>query len=276
MSSLTPHTDMVPVPRVEVVVDPGDLLPGTASITIRHRGDGREFFVRGAIDRSGVATVVAFDYEAPFRVEAVYEVLCFSSAGDYIGAVLIGSTTVECDLTVIQQPLDPKLNAVVRRLRATAETVSREARAELVDIEGEALPSLVGTGPRRGVSGLLLDLFVDSHEMADRLQATLGTYAQPQPQVWLVRTPPPMRIPRVLYCHVPALTEVEVNNHLGMSSIRFQATVTEVPQPAPGVSPAVLRYSDVEALYADYSDVEAVYTLYSDIQRDSSLIGAAG
>lgn len=276
MSSLTPYADMGPVPRVEVVVDPADLIASTDTVTFRRRAEGRTFFVRGGVSRPAATTVVAMDYEAPFHTESVYEAMCFDAAGVYMGTSQLDSVTLEYDGTVIQQPMNPKLSVEVKRLIATAANIARPTPGELVYTENQGLGKLIGLGPRRGVVDLELDLLVSSHEAADALQATLGTYEVPQLQVWLVRTPPPMRIPRVLFCSVPQLNELEVNNHLGLSDVRFGATVAEVLPPAPGLSPAVLRYPDVGAVFADYSDVGAVYTLYSDIARDQSLVGAAG
>lgn len=276
MSSLTPFPTMGPVPRVEVVVDPADLITDTATATFTRRAENRTFEVRGGVDRSAGSTIVAMDFEAPFGVESLFEARCHDEDGVYMGTVQLDTATLDYAGTVIQQPLNPKLCTEVQLLRATAAAVTRPTPGELVYPENEPLAKLIGLGPRRGVTGLDLEILADTHEIADALQATLGTYESPQLQMWLVRTPPPMRIPRVFFCAVPELVELEVNNHLGGSRVRFVASVTESRPPAPGLSPAVLRYSDIEAVYASYSDIEAVYTLYSDIQRDQSLVGAAG
>lgn len=308
--TLIPHAEFLPVPWVEIAMSPfegfdggdsdggGDLLDGgdaggggilvdggnastlpvvfpdgTATVTVRSRVQGRTFTVRGAVDRSIVSLVVN-DYEAPFGVPVMYEAVCFDAGGAELGTVELGVVTLDVRATVIQQPLDPKLNATVTELQGTAEAVERPGRAGLVDIDGRVLPAYVG-GVRGGVTGVVLRMMTDSLVMADRLQATLGTYEQRQPQMWLVRTPPPIRLPRVFFCHVPVLREIDVNVMRGRENIVFEASVTEIPQPVPGVAAAVLRYSDVEALFATYSSIEAGYSTYSDIQRDSSLIGAA-
>lgn len=276
MSSLTAQNDMTPVPRVEIVIAPADVLAGTVTVTIRRRAENRYFFVRRGIGRSIASTLVTIDYEAPFNVVSTYEALCYDAAGAYLGAVQLGSTTVSCDQTVIQQPLDPRLCAIVYRLESTGAEISRPMPGDLARLEDAALPRVIGQGPRQGVTDVALSLLVTSQEMGDRLQATLGTYETRQLPVWLVRTPPPQRLPRVFFCFVPNLAELEVNLHAGGSMIRYSATVTEVPPPAPGLSPAVLRYSDIKTVYPTYSALKAAYSLYSDILRDQSLVGAAG
>ncbi len=281
MSSLEAFPDMAPVPRVEVVVDPSDLMAGTATATLRRshleRSNWqRQFLVRGAVDRPAGTPIVAMDYEAPFGVESLYEALCYNEAGTYLGAVQLGSATLEFAGTVIQQPLNPRLAVQVTRLAAMAAPVAQSAPGDLVYPEDESFAVLVGTGPRRGVEAFNVAVRTDTVEAADALQGTLGNPDNRQLQAWLIRTPPPQRIPRVFFCAVPQLVEDDRTVRLGGGQVAFRAVVTEIQPPAPGRMPAVLRYSDIAAVYGTYSAVGDVYTLYSDIARDQSLVGAAG
>lgn len=276
MSSLTPLPTMGPVPRIEVVVEPSDLITDTVTATIRRRHEGRTFEVRGGVRKSAESTLVVMDFEAPFNTQALFEAACYDEAGVYMGAVQLDTATLNYNGTVIQHPFDPRVSVEVRRLSGFAENVTYGSTGELVYPDAPGLGNLVGFGGGRGVTGLPVDILVDGYDDADMLQATLGTYETPRLKVWLVRTPPPMRIPRVLFCWVPDLTEKDMDVRNGGSLVRFQATLTEIEPPAPGLSPAVLRHSDVKALFSTHSQVEAAYTLHSDIKRDQSLVGAGG
>lgn len=281
MSSLTPLPDMGPVPRIEVLVDPADLLTDTVSATIRRRHlDGasgpRTFDVRGGVRKQAESTLVVMDFEAPFQVQSLFEAACYDEDDVYMGSVQLDTATLNYSGTVIQHPFDPRISLSVRRLSGTAETVAFGSSGEVVYPDAPGLGNIVGFGGGRGVVGLPVDLLVDGHDNADMLHATLGTYEKPRLKAWLVRTPPPMRIPRVLFCWVPDLVEVDLDVRNGGSAVRFQATLTEIEPPAPGLSPAVLRHSDVKALFSTHTEVEAVYTLHSDIKRDQSLVGAGG
>lgn len=277
--TLTPHVDFVPVPRVEVVFEDADLLVGTTTFTLRAVVGGRYFDVRGGVNRPVGSTVVLTDYQAAFQAPITYEVVCWAGAAA-LGTVVLGTVEVDYDGVVIQQPLDPKLWARVTLLLGTASALERGGRAELMELDGAVLPAVVGWGPRGGLVGVPFLILPESLTHADRLQATLGTYTQPQPQVWLVRTPAAWsRLPRLLFAHPAGFREVDYDVMLldgEGSNVTFEASLSEVEQPAPALNAGALRYSDIEAVYPNYSDVEASYTLYSDILRDSGLVGAAG
>ncbi|WP_439593886.1 hypothetical protein [Microbacterium sp.] len=276
MSSIAPFPDMGPVPRVELVVDPGDLLTDTVTVDFERRAEDRTFKVRGGMSRSATTTAVVMDYEAPFQIESVYSARCMDEDGAYMGTVTLDATTLAFGGTVIQQPFDPKLAVEVVRLAAMAGPVRQSTPGDLVRTENSGLPTLIGTGIRGGVEGFTLAVRTDTLAAYRALQATLGTYEQPQLQAWLIRTPPPILLPRVFFCAAPSLDAIERTLHFGEERVEFTAVVTEIEPPAPGLSPAVLRYSDLVALFDSYSDIAATYTLYSDILRDQSLVGAAG
>lgn len=275
MATLTSFADMAPVPRVLVDIPAVEFPAGAATVSLVREAEGRVFAVRGGQRLPASSPLVVVDVEAPFGVVSTYSVYGYDATGNMIGSLPVGAVTLLYDRPVVQQPLDARLSVEVRRLLTTAADVIRSTPGERVWPQGRSLPGLVGLGPRTGIQNLALDLFVATHADADRLQETLGTYETPQLPVWLVRTPPGMRIPRVFFCHVPEVNEVSINGHIGREYIQLSAVVTEVAPPAPDVTGAVLGYSDLAVFFATYSEVGAQYATYSDIKRDTSLIGAA-
>lgn len=272
--TLTPRDDMGPVPRVSVDIPPASFVGAAQTVTIRRTAEGRTFDVRGGVNLPPGMPVILDDVEAPFGVESSYTVVGFDTDGNEVGRVPVGSVVLNSDKTVIQQPLDARLNAVVQRLEGTGAELVRSTPGAVQYPIGRVLPGMVGLGPRRGLQGVKFDMHCEA-DQADNLQATLGTYEQPQLPVWLVRTPPDQRIPRVFFCHVPELVELDTYRHSGNGWSRFQATVTEIAPPAVGITGATLTYSDVAVFYSTYSELAAQYATYSDIRRDASLIGAA-
>ena len=275
MSTLTPFTDMAPVPRVLVDVPVVEFPAGAVTVSLVRECEGRTIAVRGGKRLPATSPIILTDHEPGFGVESAYTVLGHDAAGNITGSLPVGSTVVDFDGVVVQQPLDPRLSVQVKRLVSTAAEISRETPGELVYPQGHGLPGLIGLGPRRGVEGVHLDLFVSNHADADALQDTLGTYEKRQLPVWLVRTPPGQRLPRVFFCHVPRLTEVNINGHIGMEYLQFSAVVTETRPPAANISAAVLTHSDMKVFFATHTQVKARYATHSDIKRDTSLIGAA-
>ena len=275
MSSLTVFADMNPVPRVLVDVPVVEFPVGAVTVSFTRTAEGRTFKVRGGQFLPATSPAVVMDPEAPFGVESSYTVLGHDAAGNVIGSLPVGVVTVDFDGVVVQQPLDARLSLEVTALRGFAASPTRETPGNLAYPQGRALPGLVGLGPRRGLKDLPIEVLVSSYADADKLQETLGTYERAQLPVWLIRTPPSFRVPRVFFCHVPQLIEVDVAPASSGAIVVFSAVVSEVKPPAEGISGAVLTYSDVGVFYGTYSALGGAYATYSDIQRDTSLIGAA-
>lgn len=283
MSTLTPFSDMAPVPRVLVDVPVSEFPAGSVTVSLTRTAEGRTFNVRGGQRMPVASPVVVLDLEAPFGVESSYTVLGFDAAGGVVGSWPVGSVTLEFDGVVIQQPLDPRLSVNIERMRETGRSINRPTPFDLVYPQGQVLPGLIGLGPRRGMTGVEWELLASSHEDADRLQETLGTHDTPQLPIWLVRTPVDLvhpsrtqRIPRVFFCAVSSLTELDTYRLSDIGVVHFTAVTTEVSPPAAGITGAVLTYSDVGVFYGTYSALGAAYATYSDIKRDTSLVGAAG
>lgn len=274
-ATLTPFPDMGPVPRVLVDVPTLAFPSGSVTVSLTRTAEGRTFDVRGGQKLPASSPVIVVDAEAPFGVESSYTVMGYDVDGAVVGSWPVGTVTLEYEGTVIQQPLDPRLSVEVVRLAGMGVETRRPTPGELVYPQGRVLPGLVGLGPRRGVTGMGVEVLVDSHEDADALQATLGTYDTPQLPVWLVRTPPDQRFPRVFFCHVPELVEVPIFGASDPGLVRFQATVTEVTPPAAGITAAALTHSDMKVFFSTHTEVKAQYGTHSDIKRDTSLIGAA-
>lgn len=275
MSSLTPFTDMNPVPRVLVDVPVVEFPAGSVTVSLQSTCGGRTITVRGGQRLPATAPMIVLDPEPGFGVPTSYTVLGFDAGGNLVGSWPVGSVTVDFAQSVVQQPLDPRLSTVVDWRDETAFELVRETPGSLVYPQGQALPGLVGLGPRRGLSGVVLDIVTETFAAAQALQTTLGVDGAPQLPVWLVRTPPEVGLPPVFFCHVPQLSRLDTYRHTGTEFTHFRATVSEVRPPAAGVSAAVLTYSDVGVFFTSYAALGAAYATYSDIARDTSLIGAA-
>jgi len=276
--SLIPRTDMAPVPRVEIVVEPDDLPSGTDRVTLWRVGAGVERKVRGGVDRSMGSALSLIDYEPGRGMQSSYEAECWDGAVS-LGRVALGSADVpwvgDARTVTVQQPLDPNLSLEVYSMGGAWPSLTQVAPGELVTAEGAGLPTFVGGGPISGMKEVVLDFGVPSREAAQRLRATLGTPEARQLPVWLVRGGNDF-LPRVFFCRVQTLVEVDVNNRAGLGWSRFVATVDEVAPPAPGLVVASLSYDDLDAAFESYDDRDAAYPSYDAMDRDYSLAGLSG
>ncbi|WP_236610975.1 hypothetical protein [Microbacterium sp. UCD-TDU] len=230
--------------------------------------------VRGGKRLPVTSPIILVDPEPGFGVANAYTIIGRNSTGDVVGSWPIGSVVVNCDRVVIQQPLDPQLAVEVKRLAGMAATLTRETPGSLVYPQGEGLPGFVGLGPRQGLKDVPLLIRVESTADADMLQRTLGTYGDDrQLPIWLVRTPPGQRLPRIFFCRVRELEELD--SSWWSDRVQFRTSVTEVRPPAVSVSGIALTHSDMKVFFATHTQVKARYATHSDIKRDTSLIGAA-
>jgi hypothetical protein len=281
--TLTPKTDMAPVPRIEIVVNSVDVPAGTDLITIWRISEGREYRVRDGIDRVMVTAVSLVDVEAARGVVSTYEAECWDGSL-FLGRVALGSTTLafvgDDNSLLVQQPLDPALSVEVIKLDGMWPEFIRSTPGDLVYAEGAFVPTYVGFGPRRALEQLTVDIAVASRAAAVALHATLGTYDTPQLPIWLLRGAGGLA-PRLLFVRVASLVEIDIDVRMlpvgadadGWST--FRAVVDEVAPPAPAVVSSILSYDDLDAGYASYTAMDAAYASYDAKDRDYTLAGLA-
>lgn len=276
--TLVPRGDMMPVPRVEISVGVADVPAGTNRVTIWRVSEGRTMKVRDGVDRTMVSSVSLVDVEPGRGVVSAYEAECWNGS-IRVGRIALGSVIVpwigDTKTVLLQQPLDPNLSLEVFNLAGSWPSLTQSAPGEGVYTDGGTLPTFVGFGPRRGFEDVSIDFGVSSRADAVKLRATLGTDEQPQLPIWLIRGGDSF-LPRVFFCMVKTLVEVDINNRMERGWSRFQATVTECKPPAPALLVSLLSYNDLDAAYASYTARDAAYASYDEQDRDYSLAGLAG
>ncbi|MFL2001431.1 hypothetical protein [Microbacterium sp. A1-JK] len=262
-----------------------DIPDGTDHITVWRTVDGVAHKVQGAVERPYSGALGVLDHGAPPNALSAYELECTAN-GEPNGRVPLGSTTLGADLAaeqvIIQQPFNPNLNAIVRNMSGSWPAIVREAPGESIFTEGNSLPLFVGFGPLSGVQALEIDFEAEDRAAAARVWATLGTPANPQLPIWLIRAPNAGLMPRVFYGRVTNLQEIDVTVGIsdgtdGGGISRFRATLQQVHQPNPALVVPSLTYPDLAAaLGGTYTGIAAVLPRYSDWATAWEYSGAAG
>jgi hypothetical protein len=218
------------------------------------------------------------DREAGRGDASGYELECFTDSG-FSTTVSLGSTVLPAPAqaweTVIQQPFNPAVNAVVEEMQANVESVTRESSGGLVFVEGESYPRLIGSGHRRALSDVKIDFVAKDRSVAAAVWRTLGGSGGDYLPVLLIRSTHPL-LPRVFFCEVRSVQEVGVDLHVGGLQSRFLATVSEVAPPAPGISVPAVRYSDLAVTFGTYAAIGTALPSYSGWGSAWEYSGAAG
>jgi hypothetical protein len=257
-------------PFVEVSV--ADVPAGTSTLRYERLSEDRVWKVRGGV-RVPV-DVAPRDFEVPFCVPSTYRAECFNAAGASLGFTETASVTVWEDRTIVHQPMNPQMWVNPVRLVSTAETLERPSDGQLVRVSGATVDRVIGSG-RSGVRDSPWSLLTRRLSDADALQALLGSYEVRQVPVLCIRTPPPMRVPRTFFVHVPSLVERAINLHARGEMIQFDFSGTEVEPPYPGLTTPPLTYDDIDAAFGSYDLADAAYPSYTARDRDLSLAGSA-
>ena len=268
--TLTGFVDPNPCPRV--LVSFGALAAGTVTVTVQRTAEGRTMRVRGGINLYASGGAVVMDYECPFGVLTTYQAEQFDTNGLSLG--FTGSTPII--LTVgqawIHQPLNPSLAITARIFIDSANDISRPTPGGVVWPEGATVGRLIG-GQRQGIHGMALRLRMGSAADADKFLSMFGSYATNYPAVLCIRTPPGMRLPRVLFAGILDPHEVDYGVY---AMITMAMTVDEVSPPAPGLVMPTLRRKDIDAAYPTRSARAAAYPTRLARDSDYSLRASLG
>jgi len=247
-----------------------DILPTADTITIYRTADGRTEEVRGGTDLAA-ETPFAMDYEVAPGVLNTWRAQMFAEDGTDLG--FTGAVTLEVpdEGTWLQQPLAPETAIRVRLAITTGAQVRKPTPAEIIYPEGATVGTMIG-GQRQGIQGMAVTLFAEYDDLA-KVDQMFGSYTEDYPAVLLLRTPPPLRIPRVFFMGVPDPQEFR---H-GMYALSgFTMTVSEVRPPYPGIVRSLLRRKDLDVAYATRAARSAAYPSRLARDQDYSLAGLAG
>lgn len=257
-------------PSVEIFFT--NYVAGTVRVRLYRYSEGRTWLVRGGVDIA--PSVAVRDYEVPSGVTSTYRAEMFDEAGNSLGFNAPASVTMPEFGPVVHQPMDPALFAPVTVLLDTAQTLVRRTPGELTYTEGSTVGRRIGV-QRRGLSGAQLEFMTDTIADADMVQAMLGTYETEQVAVLCFRTPPPIRLPRTLFCASESLEEIETDVHMGGTAVRYRMQVDEVEPPFPGLVKPTLTYDDIDTV-GSYTVQDGLWATYSDRDRAYELAGQAG
>jgi hypothetical protein len=270
---ITTYLGANPCPRAEVLFE--SFAAGTVKVTVYRSTGLRKYQVRGAVNAQVAGALTRIDFEIPFGVPVSYWAEQFDAGGLSLGETDKTTSMLNCWETWIHNPLDPHNAVSVVLIQGAAQSISRPVSGERVQPMGRHVGMFIG-GARGGVTGLNMDCFTDSDEVADKLSVMVGDYESTTVPVLCLRTGAgmKMRIPQPFFAAVPDPREEGVDLNRGGSSIVWRMTGDEVDPPAPGIFIPLLTNADINAFYLTNAAVNTNATNL-DVNRRYDLIGAS-
>jgi hypothetical protein len=274
-SVLTAFVDAAPCPRVLIAYTSFE--PGTAFVTVYRIAGGRTFRVRGAVMAAVAGGLSRFDYEAPFGLELFYRAEMFDASGVSLGFTAASSVRLDVLETWVHNPLDPAGATTVAFRDNALRELTRPSEGQVYYPQGRRV-GVVVSGQRRGLSGVVLDLIVDSVAQANKFQAIAGGgYDSMLPPVGCFRVGAAdrVRVPKPLFASLLEVSEQDMNYVLGGTQITFAVTGDEVVPPAEALVIPLLTRGDVDAFYNSRAAVKADNLTRGDVSRRYELAGSA-
>jgi len=276
--TLTPSTDPSTSPRVFVSFPA--LAGGTQTVNVTRTTDGRTYKVRGGVKLFAVGGAAVMDFEAAVGKPNSYRAEMFNAAGTSLGftdaaVVTLPATSAFHGVGMrawLSQPLNPQLAIQASILLGSAGDLVQPTPGDVFYSEGAVLGTRIGSR-RRGLKGVGISILCDSTADADEFQAMFGGYTSDYPAVILIRTAPPIRLPRVLFAECGELHEIAEADG---TVISFQMSIEEVAPPSPGLVIPTLRRADIDAAFPTRGARAAAYATRFARDTDYTKAGLAG
>jgi hypothetical protein len=256
---LTPLTNMDPCPRIRI--DFPEFAANVGYVSVIRSVEGRVYDVPGANYIPASGSVLVEDYYAPLNFPVSYQAEMFSEAGASLGWTEIATTTLPETRSFIQSPSDPR-KVVAVEFAAQAGSELTEVNTGTVHQIGDRRVLIAAGGT--GLDDLNMDFYTDT---LAQYRAALEVFRDAKGLV-VIRTPPPMLVPRVLYFWSPKPSRAEWNLPAGMEEVDWSNTGVEVSPPAAKALVSPVSYGRYTAALPLYATFKAAYSTYGEALRN--------
>lgn len=256
MGTAIGYTDMSPCPRAVISFTDMHPLAVTADV-YRIAGTDDPVIIPGGDTVSALGgQLVRTDYYAPFGIPIQYRAESFDASGTSLGYTAVASITLPVAFTLLSSPYDPKLCVVIDPDENAAAELTNPALATVHEFQGRRIVLVE--------SQLGLDQ-VDMSFWTDTLQqdAAVRSIFKASGNFVVIRTPPPMPVPRVMYAYgTPKRSDTNLPG--GFEEFFWNFIAQEVSSPSTVLLVSVNTYNLYTSYYPTYSAFKAANLTYRD------------
>lgn len=251
-------------PSVRLTFEAADLDPDVQTVTVIRTVDGVDTTVRSSVKAFASGGWVGEDHEVPPGVTVSYRAMQWDSGGRELADSAPVEATIPSDGPDVGWISDPLTEGSAIRVvltDAAGQSPSRPMIGSLLQVGLNTIALVAGMGKLQS-----LDMSFYSYTEADRkaIFALLGSTGG----LVLIRTPPPMLVPRMLYCWAQNAMPQEYSLPAGIQQVRWANTVSEISEPEGLPVTVALSYQVYLDAFPTYLDAQAAYSTYLDAMKN--------
>lgn len=242
-------------PTALVTFTEANLAPSISTLTLYRIADGVTAEVRNGVRAFAVGGVVISDAELPIGVPVTYRGRQYDADGNDLG--ITDSTTVDVPADTayygwISDPLDTTQAFRVVMADGAGQNPKRVTPGTVHRVGAR---TVVLAGQRGLLEDLNMDFFTETDEDRNGILALLNSSGG----IILIRTAPPMLVPRLLYCFAPSPTPTLVDTGEDAQAAAWTNTVQEISPVTGGTVRANVSWQTYMDAYGTWAAIQAVY-----------------
>jgi hypothetical protein len=257
--ALEAFEDMDPSPRVHVTVT--DPFPTADSLTVLQLSIDGQIEVRNGVRISAVGGNFVPDYEVPLGVQVQYRVEFFTAAGVSLGLSEPETTQVDVEVgkAIFQDYLAPENAVMVDAEKRFAEDIKSSRTLQLYRAGLDTIALMGEQGLLESVNLRVVTLTEADQVGLDRI-LNEGTV--------LIRTMPPMPVPRLLFAVIGTPTRVPINARWGGTMSYFDLVGDQVSRNILDIIVPVVTWQRIIDAYPTWADLIAAHSTWLDLIKN--------
>lgn len=260
MATITVQTDP---PSAHLVYEAADLPVGAATIRVTRTCEGVTTTLRDGLDKPCVGGVIVDDGEMPVGADVIYEGTVHDASYVELGTTdfLIGNVPTPYGVAWLSDPRDATSGVRVDLDVPAMSSLSRPTPGQRYQV---GFQTIVLAGQTQLLTDLPMDFVTDDADTRDAVTSLM----QDTGGLILIRTPPPLPVPRLLYCWASNPTSHPLSLQMQYETHHWENTVQEISE-IPGTTQVfTVTWQTYMDAFPTWGDMAAAYTSWFDAAKN--------